>query len=150
MAALTNRTFRRVRVGSSAGVRMVETVVAEVGFMPPGDMPDIAEAGTERTEEVEDHRGFMAELGRPGCAEWEFRAAPVLGVRDRCMGAGADVTEATDILSASSAASTRMLGIGASSGEMVLTVSSNIVVGVSGKCLGLPSLSSGAKPDRLA
>ena len=51
-AAFTNNVFRRMRVGSSAGVRTVETVVAEMGFGPPSDA---AENGRESTEELDDH-----------------------------------------------------------------------------------------------
>lgn len=60
--------------------------------------------------------------------------------------------EADDVDSreASSAPRTRILGVGASSGEIVVTVSSKMVVGVSGRSFGFPLLSKGANPDLLA
>jgi hypothetical protein len=64
MAALTNNVLRRMRVGSSAGVRTVETVVADTGFGPPSDT---AEAGRESTEELEDHRWLTAGFAECGC-----------------------------------------------------------------------------------
>lgn len=143
-AALTNSDFRRINVGSSAGVRTVDTVVAEVGLTPPSE---IAEAGRDRTEELEDHLGF-AELGA-GLAECGCRACG-FGETCRWIGAGVDEADEVDILVASSAPRIRMLGIGASSGEMVVIVSSKMVVGVSGSILGLPFSSRGANPERLA
>lgn len=154
MAAFTNRVFSRIKVGSSEGVRTVETVVADIGVGPPSEM---AEGGPDMTDAEEAHRWpGLAEVGAGGTGWGEnglfMRMAE--GVRlARCVCMAAEADEALvelDMREASSAPRMRILGMGASSGEMVVMVSSKMVVGVSGSVRGLPCSSSGTNPDLLA
>lgn len=75
------------------------------------------------------------------------------GVKLRCVCIApgpAELLEELEIRDASSAPRMRMLGTGASSGEIVVMVSSKMVVGVSGSIRGLPFSSRGTNPDLFA
>lgn len=154
MAAFTNRVFSRINVGSSEGVRTVETVVADMGFGPPSEMadggPDITEA-----EEAQRWPG-LADVGAggTGCGENGLFMRMAEGVRlarcDAIVAEAAEALEELDMREASSAPRMRMLGMGASSGDIVLMVSSKMVVGVSGRVRGFPCSSRGTKPDLFA
>ena len=68
-----------------------------------------------------------------------------------CIVAGApEVLVELEIREASSAPRMRIFGVGASSGEMVVMVSSKMVVGVSGRTRGFPFSSRGTNPDLFA
>ena len=64
MAAFTNSVFSRISVGSSEGVRTVDTVVADMGFGPPSEMADV---GPDITDAEDVHRWpGLADVGAGG------------------------------------------------------------------------------------
>ncbi len=134
-------SFSIVSWGSSAGVVTV--------FALDNVDTERSDAGVERFDDADDQSGrigFVALMGRRR-EPFAWGGAPAVTILVFPTVATVDTVDAAMLCSAPS---TSMLGTGASSGEIV-TVSSNMVVGVSGRILELPfSSTTGAKPVRLA